>query len=268
VAGDGRVFWFADDETDIKFKHYLSFKTFGPEDVAYWLGMRETLLPNVGMIDRVPTANNFDSLLPNHYDELMRLLNKLPAADALRVAGVMNARYIVSQRDLPLPVIQRGRQVTIYRNDAAMGRAWLVPQARVEGDAGLADPSFDPRQVVQISNIQYQMSSSALTTAGKAGTVQSLQDSPNAVTIRAASESGGFLVLADTFYPGWHATLDGQPTEILRADYTFRAVALPPGEHTILFRYLPLSFQAGAVVSLLTLFVTVGALTVLSLRRR
>jgi len=270
TAGDGRVFWFDDDETDIKFKHYLSFIKFGPEDAAYWLGMRETLLPNVGMIDRVPTANNFDSLLPNHYDEWMKLLNKLPAADALRVAGVMNARYIVSQRDLPLPVIQRGHEVTIYRNDAAMGRAWLVPQARVEGDslAGLADPSFDPRQVVQISNVKYQISSSALTTVAKAGTVQSLQDSPNAVTIRAASESGGFLVLADTFYPGWQATLDGKPAEILRANHTFRAVAFPPGEHVVVFRYLPRSFLVGMAISLLTLFVTVGALIVVLLRRR
>jgi hypothetical protein len=266
TAGDGRVLWFADDETDIKFKQYLSSKTFGPEEAAYWLGMRETLLPNVGMIDRVPTANNFDSLLPNPYDELMKLLNKLPAEDALRVAGVMNAHYIVSQRDLPLPAIQRGHEVTIYRNEAAMGRAWIVAQARVVGDslAALADPSFDPRQVVLLK----LPVSEAQTSKGAVGAVESLQDSPNAVTIRAASESGGFLVLADTFYPGWQATLDGQPVEILRANHTFRAVAFPPGEHTVVFRYLPLSFQVGAVVSLLTLFVTVGALTVLSLRRR
>lgn len=266
TAGDGRVFWFADDETEIKFKHYLSFKKFGPEDAAYWLGMRETLLPNTGMIDRVPTANNFDSLLPNRYDELMKLLNKLPAEDALRVAGVMNASYIVSQRDLPLPVIRRGREVTIYRNSSTTGRAWIVQQARVEGDslASLADPSFDPRQVVLLTSPV----SEAQTSKGMAGVVESLQDSPNAVTIRAASESGGFLVLADTFYPGWQATLDGKLAEILRANHTFRAVALPPGEHTVVFRYLPLSFLVGATISLLTLFITVGALTVLLLRRR
>jgi hypothetical protein len=83
MAGDGRVLWFADDETDIKFKQYLNFIKFGSEDPAYWLGMRETLLPNAGMIDRVPTANNFDPLLPNRYNELMKLLNNLPAVDAL-----------------------------------------------------------------------------------------------------------------------------------------------------------------------------------------
>ena len=114
----------------------------------------------------------------------------------------------------------------------------------------------------------FTVSISALTTAGKAGTVQSLQDSPNAVTIRAASESGGFLVLADTFYPDWQATLDGKPVEILRANYAFRAVALPPGEHTVVFRYLPRSFLVGSAISLLTLLVTVGALVVLLSRRR
>jgi uncharacterized membrane protein YfhO len=95
-----------------------------------------------------------------------------------------------------------------------------------------------------------------------------LQDSPNAVTIRAASESSGFLVLADTYYPGWQATLDGQPVEILRANHAFRVVAFPPGEHTVVFQYAPLSFQAGAAISLLTLAAMIGALAVLSRRHR
>ena len=63
---------------------------------------------------------------------LCTLTNKLPAVDALRVAGVMDARYIVSPHELPLPVVHRGSEVTIYRNDAAMGRAWVVPQAQVD----------------------------------------------------------------------------------------------------------------------------------------
>jgi uncharacterized membrane protein YfhO len=75
-------------------------------------------------------------------------------------------------------------------------------------------------------------------------------------------------VLADTFYPGWQATLDGKPVEILRADHAFRAVAFPPGEHRVTFRYVPLSFRAGATISFLTLAAVIGVLVVLSLRRR
>jgi uncharacterized membrane protein YfhO len=94
-----------------------------------------------------------------------------------------------------------------------------------------------------------------------------LQDSPNAVTIRAVSDSGGFLVLADTFYPGWQAALDGKPVEIMRANHAFRAVAFPPGEHTVEFRYAPLSFIVGAAISLTALIIVIGTLVVFSLRR-
>ncbi len=269
TAVAGRVLWFADDETDIKFNRYLSFIKSGPEDAAYWLGLRETLLPNTAMIERVPTANNFDSLLVSRYNDVVTLLNKLPEADALRVSGVMDARYIVSPRELPLPVVQRGADVTVYRNDAALGRAWIVSQARVVSDsvAALTDPSFDPRQVVQISTRSVKSPISKEGTAGAIGTIQSLQDSPNAVTIHAESESGGFLVLADTFYPGWQATLDGTPVEILRANHAFRAVVFPPGEHTVVFRYAPLSFRVGGAISLLSLIAVMAGLAVLRPRR-
>ena len=102
----------------------------------------------------------------------------------------------------------------------------------------------------------------------QSGTIESLQDSPNAITIRAESDSGGFLVLADTFYPGWQATLDGTPVEILRANHAFRAVVFPPGEHTIVFRYAPLSFRIGETISLLSLIAVTMGLAVFSLRRR
>ena len=267
AAGSGRTFWFSADEEQVKFGRYLSFKNLGPQDASYWLGARETLLPNVAMIERVSSANNFDPLLVGRYDDMIKLLNKLPEPDALRVASAMDARYIVSPRELPLPVAHRGVEVTIYHNDAALDRAWIVPQARVVGDAlaALADPAFDLRQKVLFESADtptlplthYPRGSSSIT----------LQDSPNAVTIRAVSESGGFLVLADTFYPGWQATLDGKPTEILRANHAFRSVALPPGEHTVEFRYAPLSFTVGAAISLTTLIIVIGTLVVLSLRR-
>jgi uncharacterized membrane protein YfhO len=95
-----------------------------------------------------------------------------------------------------------------------------------------------------------------------------LRDSPNAVTIHAESKSGGFLVLADTFYPGWQATLDGTPVEILRANHAFRAVVFPPGEHIVMFRYAPLSFRMGGAISLLSLIAVTVGLAVSSLRHR
>jgi uncharacterized membrane protein YfhO len=67
----------------------------------------------------------------------------------------------------------------------------------------------------------------------------------------------GYLVLTDTYYPGWRATVDGQPAEILEANHAFRAVQLDRGEHTVTFEYEPLSFRLGAWLTLLALVVLV-----------
>ncbi len=73
------------------------------------------------------------------------------------------------------------------------------------------------------------------------------------VAIRAFAPDGGYLVLLDSYYPGWHAAVDDQPAPIYRADVLFRAVRLPPGEHTVTFAYSPASLRNGAVLSGLTL---------------
>lgn len=59
------------------------------------------------------------------------------------------------------------------------------------------------------------------------------------VELRISMDQPGWVILSDTFYPGWRARLDGQPTEIYQANYLFRAVFVPSGEHTVVFRYLP-----------------------------
>jgi uncharacterized membrane protein YfhO len=58
------------------------------------------------------------------------------------------------------------------------------------------------------------------------------------------------LVLADSFYPGWRATVDGVAAPILRANLTFRAVALEPGVHEVVFTYYPAGWRWGVGVSL------------------
>jgi uncharacterized membrane protein YfhO len=62
---------------------------------------------------------------------------------------------------------------------------------------------------------------------------------PDLVTVEAKLPRAGFLVLSDTYFPGWTAAVDGRETPIYRANYTFRAVALPAGAHTVTFSYRP-----------------------------
>jgi hypothetical protein len=61
------------------------------------------------------------------------------------------------------------------------------------------------------------------------------------VTLEADSLDGGFLVLNDLWHPWWFAEVDGTPTLILRANVLFRAVAVPPGRHTVRFTFRPMA---------------------------
>jgi len=74
-------------------------------------------------------------------------------------------------------------------------------------------------------------------------------DRPEKVAADVDSDGSGILVLADLWYPGWRATVDGQPRPILRADGWLRAVTLSPGSHRVEFSYRPVSFYAGSVIS-------------------
>ncbi|MGA1792226.1 MAG: YfhO family protein [bacterium] len=76
---------------------------------------------------------------------------------------------------------------------------------------------------------------------------------PNRIEISASLQRPKILFLSDTHYPGWKVYVDGEKGEIFRADFAFRAVPLPPGEHRVVFVYRPLSVILGGFITLLTI---------------
>ncbi|MEA3338897.1 MAG: YfhO family protein, partial [Chloroflexota bacterium] len=88
---------------------------------------------------------------------------------------------------------------------------------------------------------------------------------PERVEIELDASAPGYLVLTDAWYPGWQATVDGEPAPIQRADLLFRAVAVEAGQHHVIFTFRPASVWAGMSVSLAAL---VGLALALSKARR
>jgi hypothetical protein len=82
------------------------------------------------------------------------------------------------------------------------------------------------------------------------GTARIVTDLPERVVVETGSSDPAYLVLADTFDPGWSATVDGSPAPIRPAYVAFRAVALTPGAHTVAFTYRPAGFTLGLAISI------------------
>ena len=73
---------------------------------------------------------------------------------------------------------------------------------------------------------------------------------PNELHYQYSASSDRLAVFSEIYYPdGWHATVDGQPVDLIRADWTLRAALLPAGEHEVVMTFLPSSYSTGAMVS-------------------
>lgn len=134
----------------------------------------------------------------------------------------------------------------IYKNPGVLPRARLIGQpyyARDETDAVagvvLLGPRTRERLVVEDHDRPLGQDSVAN------GTARITRDEPEHVEVQTESAGPSYLFLADTFDPGWSATVDGRPAPIRPAYVAFRAVYLGPGRHRVVFRYRPAGFQTG-----------------------
>jgi hypothetical protein len=222
-------------------------------DAATLRRQREALLGYTNLLSGVATIRTA-SALPTEFQE--RVANSIDAGDAVSAAGAVAGRVLWSPftpanmglrtvgefSRAPLnPYRSRLSFVAGYRVEADPARAW-ARAARGELDwsrAVLLDREPDPRPV----------------DGGKRSFVVAriAEDLPERVVADINSGTAGLLVLADLAYPGWKAAVDGHPAPILTADGCLRAVALPAGSHRVVFRYRPVSFYAGAVLSVLAL---------------
>lgn len=89
------------------------------------------------------------------------------------------------------------------------------------------------------------------------GTVQLLSYAPNKVVLHSATDGDAYLYVSDTWYSGWRAYVDGNETRIYKANLAFRAVRIPAGQHTIVFRYLPVSLFLGLFLTVLGIVLSI-----------
>lgn len=156
-------------------------------------------------------------------------------------------------------LIYRSEDVAIFENQDVLRRAFLVHDVHVADDrtalTEMQREEFDPRQTLVLAD-----GDTFRTGGAQRDDEYVLVDEyqPERVVLSVRANEDGYVLLADSWYPGWVARIDGVEAPIQRANLLFRAVRVNRGAHIIEFEYRPLSFYVGVIVSLIALAILIG----------
>ncbi len=180
-----------------------------------------------------------------------------PLMDALAVRYLMTRREVSDNWE---PVFSG--ESPIYENKEALPRACVVSYYRVATDeefVGLLAGGTERLRREAIIAGTIPLPTRKVQEPEPNATATFLRDAPDEIIIETNSKRPGLLVVMDSYYPGWRAWVYETETPIVRANYGFRGVEVPPGKQVVTIRYDPASYRVGAFVSLLALAILAGA---------
>lgn len=182
-----------------------------------------------------------------------------------------NVRYLVSTAPLSDPDLRLVHAGTalVYENVAALPRAYLVPAVASvpagETVEAMRAAEWDPRRVAFVP----EEAGVELPAGPLEGEARVVLHEPDRVVVEATASRDALLVLADNYFEGWRAEVDGRPAEVVPANHAFRGVVVPAGEHRVEFVFRPDDLYTGLYVTLagFALLVLYGAYLLVRRRR-
>lgn len=211
--------------------------------------------PNFSIMYGIQTLDGYDPLYLQRYGELMAAdargnpdihapfgFNRIitPQNPMSKMTDLMNVKYVISLENenySKLKPIFTDGTVKVYENLSVFKRAFfvgktLVVDSKQESVNAMFDLKYplDKRAVVENVDDKNLFKSN-----WDLGSAEITSYKENKVDINTNNSGEGFLVLTDSFYPTWHAKIDGRETKIYRTDYNFRGIIVPKGEHLVEF---------------------------------
>ena len=209
------------------------------------------LPPNFSILYKLQSVDGYDPLYLRRYGELIAASDRgkpnidpplgfnriiTPHNYESRIIDLLGVKYALSLSDISsdkLKKIFQEGETRLYENKNVIPRVFFVEKTRVaknkhESIKFLFDVSdYSKEAVVEDTNV--------INSSWRVGDAKIIDYLPNRVVIETENSEKGFLLLTDTFYPTWKAEIDGQKTKIYLADFNFRGIIVPKGNHRIIF---------------------------------
>ncbi len=165
------------------------------------------------------------------------------------VLNMLNTRYII------VPNPQQNGEPSLQVNPSALGHAWFVKGIQYEKDAGAvmkAMNQFSPADTAIVEE-QYKNSIAFAPLYDTTANITQVINDNDVVRYRSNSNSNQFAVFSEIFYDrGWKATIDGKEAPIVKVNYVLRGLAIPAGNHEIVFEFKPASYYNSAKIAVIT----------------
>jgi hypothetical protein len=215
------------------------------------------------MVFGISSIGGYHAAKLSIYGDFVRALGVALQKADYSLIHMMNARYFITTHPFPdVPFLEllwkgqdyRGRQRHVYENHGALPRVYFVDSYQVgEPDEILNLLPTLPISGVDLSETVLLEEDPDIEPVSKAGAMASISDyGCNEIRVDARLPSPAILVLSEVFYPRWRVYIDGREGKIMKANYLLRAVALPEGDHEIVFRYDTSLLKRGVLISVLT----------------
>jgi hypothetical protein len=251
-----------------------------PTPDAFWVDARsaigettERVLPwGVSLFDQngamqvgLNSVFGYDSLEPANH---ITLASSVPDPRS-SAYDVLAARYVIAPTELndfgdgerPLTLLAQEGAAWVYERARPLPVARLVYELEVITESAKAvqrvhEPDFNPASTAIVSA---DPNCNVGPAPQEGGTAEILENTAGHWLVKTESETGALLVLAETAYPGWGASIDGRPVELHTAYTTLKAVCVPPGTHEVLLTYTPTVYMIGGIVTIAGLLLLLAA---------
>jgi len=242
-----------------------------------------TFASNTAMAHGIYDSQGYSSVFRKDRLEFMNLIYAAKRSFKTKLIDLLNIRYIISAKPVKednyevvfkdeiayFPLGYKGKiypYFYINKNNACMDRVFFVKEAKVIRDnkellKTLGSEDFDPAKIILLeedlaikeNTADTHRPPGSTTVGGNGERANIVSYKAEEVVVETALNEPKFLVLSDSYYPGWKVFVDGKPDKLYRAYRFLRAVYLDKGRHTIRFVFDPLSYKIGKYISLATI---------------